>query len=574
MIEITDKYLNGIFKKQITHKFYKKTVDHAEDMGIHVEGETPEKLLNINRPNEQDEVKKYRLDSYQPVTQSLSEKVVNTVNKVFNPRLWEFQFPDMTTENTLAKYLLEDYPFYRSIMNFITETFTQKDFSDPNAAIVVMPKDFDIPETELYEPIAIVYSSEHLVDFEENEYYTFLFDDKIKIFTKTQILLYKRLMRNGKETWELEFEYSHEFGFVPVFRLGGIIKGVKTPYYFESWIRGVLPHWNQVVQLTSDLQAAFMNHLYMEKWEFSTDCEAEGCVDGQVEISALEGTSLEVTNRSETKVVTQNCSTCKGTGRVSRNPYGIHTINRDAINPDAPLPTPPAGYIDKPIEVVDKVENRIKDEEKRGLASINMEIVQMVGEDQSGVAKTVDREDLNSFLSRYSRHVYEYVLPNLIINIAAWRYGETVDVTKILPEIKQPKDFNILSLNQLSEEYKDASQSNVSDGYLMHIEKEIVQSKFANNDIARMKNEALIDLNPYSGKSVDDLLTLQNLGEESWVIYKAIHLIELVNDAIEDNKDFLTKSLKEKREVIDVMAKERSGFVEDEVVVPPKPEIE
>jgi hypothetical protein len=560
MEEISEKYLEGIYRGKITHRFYKKTVEHAEDMGVHVEGETPEKLLKINRPNEQEDIRSYRLESYQPVTQSLSEKVINTVNKVFNPRLWEFEFPEMTTESNLAKYLTEDYPSYRTIMNFITETFTVKDFSDPNAAIVVIPRNFNIDDTQLFEPVAYVYDSVSLIDFVEDEYYTFLFGDIIKIFTKEHIQYFKREMKDGKETFDLFFEYEHDLGFVPVFRLGGVIKGKKDPFYYESWIRGVLPHWNQVVQLTSDAQAAYVNHLYMDKWEFATECDANGCDNGQVLIEIGFGK-----DKHETQV---NCKTCLGTGRVSRNPYGVHEVNRDALNPDSPLPTPPAGYIAKPIDVIDKVEDRISKEEKRGFASINMEIVQMVGEDQSGLAKTVDREDLNAFLSRYSRHVFEYVLPNLIKGIAAWRYGLTADVDKILPEINQPKDFNVLSLGQLASEYKDASGSNVSDGYLMHLENELVQSKFANNDNARKINEALIKLNPYPGKSVDDLLTLQNLGEESWVIYKAIHLIELVNMAIEKDPKFIDLSLNKQREIIDEMAKELSGFVEDAELIP------
>ena len=554
-MEFNEKYLKGISSGTIRHTYYDKTVTHAEEMGVHVEGDKPEKLLNINRPNEQKEIKEYRLKTYEPVTQSLSEKVINTVNKIFNPRLWNLNFEDMPMfkENSLAEYITEDYPFYRSLMNFVTETFTVKDFSDPNGAIVVMPKSFDIEETELFEPIATVYESAALVDFVDEEYYTFFFKDKIKVFTKYQILVYSKTTKEGKERWELSFEYSHDFGFVPVFRLGGIIKGKNPPFYFESWIRGVLPHWNQVVQLTSDLQAAYVNHLYMDKWEFETECQASGCNSGFVK--------TEVKNGKDVEIVEGKCNTCLGSGKVSRNPYGIHTVNRDAISTDI-NPIPPAGYIDKPIEVVDKVEDRITKEEKRGLASINMEIVSMVGTDQSGVAKTVDREDLNAFLSRYSRHVYEYVLPNLIFNISAWRYGTLTDITKIQPDISSPKDFNILSLDQLTTEYKDASNANVSSNYLQHIESEIVQSKFANNEDQRKKNEAILKLQPFPGKSVDQLLTLQNLGQPEWKIYKSIAIIELVDMAIEDHENFLDETLKGQRLIIDKMAKDAIGFQE------------
>ena len=359
-MDITQQYLKDVSSGKILHKYYKKTVDHAEEMGVHVEGETPEKLLNINRPNEQLEIKRYRLETYEPVTQSLSEKVINTVNKVFNPRLWSFNFPEMpgiVGEDTLAKYLTEDYPYYRSIMNFISETFTIKDFSDPNGCIVVLPDNFEIEETELFNPVAIVYSSESLKDYVEDEYYTFVLDDIIKVFNKTEILYFQKKSKQGKEKFDLIFEYTHNFGFPPVFRLGGVIKGKQEPYYFESWIRGVLPHWNQVVQLTSDAQASYMNHLWMEKWEYATDCEADGCDGGYVQTEVKTGKTIEM--------VPTECGTCKGSGKVSKSPYGIHTINRDAINPDAPLPTPPAGYISKPIDIIDKVEDRITKEEKK-----------------------------------------------------------------------------------------------------------------------------------------------------------------------------------------------------------------
>ena len=559
-MELDKAYLDNIKLGKIRHPYYNKAIEHARDMGVHVEGETPEHLLNITRPNEQSEIKEYRLATYQPVTQSLSEKVVNTVNKIFNPRLWSFEFEDQGDKDTLAQYLTEDYPFYRSIMNFVTETFTTKDFSDPNGAIVVMPQSFDINETEFFEPVATVYTSESLVDYGDN-YYTFLFGDVVKVFTTTDITYY----RNVKDKWDITFEYVHDFGFIPVFRLGGIIKGKQEPFYYESWIRGVLPHWNQVVQLTSDLQAAYVNHLFMDKWEYESECQAEGCNAGMIKTEIKTGKDIDIADVA--------CKTCKGTGKVSKSPYGIHTVNRDAINPDVPLPTPPAGYIDKPIGVVDKVEDRITKEEKRGLASVNMEIVQMVGTDQSGIAKTVDREDLNAFLSRYSRHVFEYVLPELIRNIAAWRYGVTVsDIDSILPSISQPKDFNILGLEQLSTEYKDATNAKVSDGYLQHIEKELVQTKFANNDDARKLNEALINLNPYPGKSVDDLLTLQNLSEEQWTIYKSIHLIELVNIAIENDNRFLDKPLKQQRVAIDELAKEAVGFEDEKNVIVTQPQ--
>ena len=69
------------------------------------------------------------------------------------------------------------------------------------------------------------------------------------------------------------------------------------------------------------------------------------------------------------------------------------------------------------------------------------------------------------------------------------------------------------------------------------------------------------------GKSIDDLLTIKNLGEPGWKIYKAINLPELVNKAIEDNDGFLELTLKEQRVIIDSLAKEE--IKEDDIDVIP-----
>lgn len=539
-MEIEEAYLNGIYQGKIRHPFYNKTVSHAEDMGVHLKGDRPEKILSINRPNELEEVKKYRLDSYQPVTISLSEKVINTVNKVFNPRLWRMNFPESNIKGNLENYLTEGYPLYRSLMNFISETFTQECFSDANAAVLVEPESFDIKDTSFFKPVVKIVASKYLVDFSD-AYYTFLFEDKIRIYTDTHIQEFCK----KKDQWSLTFEYAHEFNFIPVFITGGSPK----MGYFESFIAGVLPHWNQVIQLTSDLQASYMNHLFPQKWEFTTECDNDNCVGGSIKTEL----SNELDGLGNPVIVDTKCSRCNGSGKVSRSPYGVHTINRDSINPDAPLPTPPFGYESPPIDVVEKVEDRISKEEKRGLSSINMEIVQMVGNDQSGAAKTVDREDLNAFLSRYSRHVFQYVIPNIIRSIAAWRHPDNFE--SLLPEIQEPKDFNILSLDRLTEEYKDASNANVSNSYLRHIENEIIQSKFANNEFSRKKNKAIVNLQPYPAKSPDDLLTLKALGEPQWRINQSINIIQIVEAIIDRDEGFLDLSLTEQRKIVDAEAK-------------------
>ena len=138
---------------------------------------------------------------------------------------------------------------------------------------------------------------------------------------------------------------------------------------------------------------------------------------------------------------------------------------------------------------------------------------------------------------------------------ALWRYPDK-SIDSILPTIDEPKSINILGLEQLTAEYKDASNANVSANYKNNLEKDLIKKKFANSEGESKFNIAVIDLNPYPGKSLDDILTLKSLGEPQWRIYKHNNIIEIVTRAVEDDEDFLNKPLKEQREITDKIAKE------------------
>jgi len=278
------------------------------------------------------------------------------------------------------------------------------------------------------------------------------------------------------------------------------------------------------------------------------------------------GGIVEVENPDGSKAKV-NCRTCNGTGKVSRSPYGVHTIRRDALNPTAPMPTPPAGYIDKPTDIIELVEKKIKREEELGFSAINMDILNRVGEDQSGVAKTIDRQDLDSFLQRIANHVFGFVIPEIIYITANWRYGTLLNgnIIDILPSIDMPKDFSVFSLNFLTKEYKDAASSSnsnsyVSATYLKGLEMEINNAKNRNNEKLRLKNNSIIKLNPFPKKTLDELLTIRTLYPNlSWKVYMSIAIDELVTKAIEVNDDFVYLDLDEQRMLIETIAKQESA---------------
>ena len=94
------KYLEEIGSQSSPkrHNFYDKTVEAMHNMGVHMTGDNPKKLLDIKRPNEDKIAKKYRLDSYKPKTKSSANKATSIINRIYNERLFSITFPPMPND--------------------------------------------------------------------------------------------------------------------------------------------------------------------------------------------------------------------------------------------------------------------------------------------------------------------------------------------------------------------------------------------------------------------------------------------------------------------------------------------
>jgi hypothetical protein len=277
------------------HLFYAKTVEHAEDMGVHVEGDLPKKLLEENRPNEPIDVRKYRISVWKAITESLTDKIFNTLAKIFNPKGFILELPEnpgkVKEEESLARYLNTEYGVFRSIWIFARETLLKMLLSDPNSVLLVIPENLDTEiDGEFFRPLPVIFRSKYVVDFEDDKYFT-IFIPELKKGSAKQQTESKRahpgllmvITTKVIHSWKIknrELVNGHTFdlttvmeeGFMPAFRLGGKITGDKSPYWFKSFISGVQPHWDKVVNWVSDCDGAIVNHLHPEKYELQEDC--------------------------------------------------------------------------------------------------------------------------------------------------------------------------------------------------------------------------------------------------------------------------------------------------------------
>ena len=516
--------------KEYKHRNYAETVEHYKAMAVHIKGKTPFTLLRQKRPNESDEARAYRVDSYKPATKSAAQKAIQVINRIFNPRLYKIEFGDdpgtIPEGEGIRVYFEEDYPYYLSLMNFIRGVFVRENLTDPNAVILIEPVEYPDDTMTLSRPTPKFFNADDVLDFWPEEYYLLRSNDRLIYVDRDFVRYFKK---DGK-VFDLEIEVKHYCGEPPCFRLGGLVYDIDAPQMYQSFVSGVLPHWDEAVCLRSDLAVSIVNNVYPEKWEFTAECEAQGCNAGRIKTKDHVGDTCEI-----------ECKRCNGTGRIAvRGPFDVYQINRDALNPDAPLPVPPMGYVQKDLETVRVMSEMAEQEIMKGFASLNMEVLDRVGEDQSGIAKTIDRQDLDQFLQGYANHVFKYVIPNIVYYSIAWRYGAMgVDINESMPQISEPVSFNVLSIDQLVAELANMKQNGVSTALQIGIQEDIIDKRFI-DEADKEKYRAILQLDPMPGKSPDEITAAYGSGiisRETWYIHEMIS--DLVNEAIANSDTFL-----------------------------------
>ena len=553
----------------IRHEFYNESVEAMNNMGVHMTGDNPKKLLDIKRPNEDKDAKKYRLDSYEPKTKASANKATSIINRIYNERLFSITYPPMPNtvkpENSLQKYLTEKMPLYVSLMNYQKTVFSKMHLKDANGLIGVLPTNFDKVDTELFEPIPIFYTSQELVDFEDGVHYTVLRESKkekhniksqkIILFTSEKILIFFR--KQTGDDFTLKVDYNHNFGFPPAVRVGGVVVNTQPPQLFESFIAGVLPHWNHAVSMLSDLSFAIVNHLYPREWEIPIDCNNKGCSGGQILKKSAAGKDVHV-----------DCPACLGTGKTtSRGPTNITWINKDPLNPDAPLPMPPFGVGEKELGSTELLVKLADKEIEKGFEAINMDIVNKVGENQSGVSKVIDRQDLDAFLGVYSGHIFKYVLPNVILFITMWRYWIVFNqneklIKETLPTIKEPTTFDVFSISLLTDELEKLTNAGAGGAFLTGIRKDIIDKRFTDEPTKDFYN-TIIDVDPLAHLTNDDMMTQSRvIGQTEMYIHT--YAKDLVEQAMNEKDGFLSLDLQEKKQIIRDLAISK----QPEVIIP------
>ena len=550
--------LKKIIKDGLRHPLYEQTVEHADAMGVHINGDKPLYLLERARPREDDDVKLYRIENYEPTTKAGADKAIDIVGKIFNPTLFSVTWKDQNNEvKLLQDYTLQYYPVYNSITTFDKDVVLRRMLADPNGVMAIKPDDIPEDDAVRVEPITVLYGSKCVWWYDKDCFLIFLRDeeneDQQKIFyfeyyDKTKFVEFYAWYDETTKTIEIREDdpaYVHGFSEIPVWFLRGKSKAMDNgAILYESFFSSALPHWNLAVIHESDLLGAYITHMHPQKYELAEECNYKFPYEG-FEYPCYGGT-IKYGDKTGGKSMTMDCPHCMGTGYHSvKSPYGTYQFNRQKLEEGTPTGMLPVGYINIPVDATKMLQERTQEMNNKAMWSINMDVEDKVGENQSGVAKVIDRSAQYDTLFTIASVVFDVHLTNQYYFINKYMFGiEARSLNKKedknLPEINKPTIFDVMTTAELINNFSVVQKAGMDKNYLRLKAIEIVNRDLATAPDMRKYLITTLNLDPLYGFTQDEL----SLGTTSGVIRKvdwAIHenLKTFVDRAITETKNFL-----------------------------------
>lgn len=555
IIDITQYHAGG--KRRM---FYAESVKQYDQIRTHALGEYPKELISERRPGESVTIQKYREKIYIPKTQSTLAKVFNSLQKIRKSTDYLITFKSdkipavISKDETPQIYLTENFPKYGSLDNWFWSVCFNQYLMDANGMVMIVPVNTEKEDNEYYKPYPIIFNSNECLDYTYGESAVFKSKEVSKYKSgnrtydgavyyscdKISIVKYEQI--NAKGDFNAT-EFVHNLGKLPIVSLYGVIqRDGLTDTLYSSRIAPMIPSLNEAAREWSDLQAEVVQHIHSTMWAIHgkecTTCKGTGVIpsaDGAI-----------------------NCNECNGRGFYPFNPYEHITIKPPQAGENNP-PTPPAGYLTKPIEIATLQDKRVHDHLYHSLASLNMEFLASVPLSQSGTAKEVDRAELNNFVYSIAEDCVRIIDSIAGITID-YRYGGIVvnenDRKALHPMINVPEKYDMIPDSYLVEEISKLRAANVSPVIVNTAEIEYASKKFNTNKDVQQRLTDIYTLDPLSGMSVDEIMVAYSnnvIDKRSYVIHSNIRAFV---DKLRQDAGYASMDVPAKVEAVNKLAEE------------------
>lgn len=575
---MTYEELKLYFTGDRKHFYYTKSVDSCKEFKPHSDGCYPEKLIDERRPNEPLEVKDYRKQIWVAKTEPTFWRIVNSLSKIRRSPDWSIKYKDLDKftkireGESLEDYCEHNFPYFESVTNWMFSVCLKPYLTDPNGVILVWPLSTEVEQTDFLQPFPEVFECCDVLEFHAEDhavlndragcYYMVKKGNKTveefgkAIYVVDTVSVQKYEQIDSKGNMNLVIDYKHELGYMPCFKLGGVIcESQGSNYLFKSRISGILPELNEAIREYSDLQASKVLHVYLEKWQYTnsecTTCKGTGRRQNP---SWFDGCDQTIQAQID-------CNRCHGQGYISAGPYSMQLI-KPADMGKQQLPTPPMGFAALPVEIVKVMEDSVRQHIHDGLAAINFQQLADVPLAESGVAKAVDRDEQNNTVHAIAEDLVK-IMDRIYSITADYRYKNLYsfeEIDEMLPAIPVPEKYDLFSITNLQENLKNAKTDKLNPVIQNAMEVDYAGKLFNTDPTVRDMVALTIKLDPLPNITEDEKMSrLSNKGilPESYIISSNIN--EFVQRAIDEDPRFAEKPLKDQKAVMLKYAQEVLG---------------
>lgn len=568
MLIATPELIAEYHKNKIKrHEFYKEAVELYQGLECHFEGEAPKKLIKDRRPAESENVWRYRETIYQSMTKPILSRVYNSLQKIRKSPDWVVKFssdvpPSIADQERPEQYLNVNQPMYGSITNWAFNYLLRPYLMDANGFVAVQPFQMIVPETNEYvKPVPVIYDADDIMDTVYGQYLIAKSNEKVQVklrngsregsvyYVYTTTVIQRWVEDASKSGFALDREYVHNLGYVPVHQTYGVvIDSNMNGILAESRLQPMVPNLNEMAREYSDLQAEVVQHIHSTPWYYAavdcTSCKGSGQV-------AIENSAPIP------------CTSCNGSGKkkIQFNSYEAIVLPPPQPGDTAGLPTPPAGYIQKDTTIAELQDKRCDAHGFKALASMNMQFLDSSPLNQSGLAKEVDRDELQNTVHSIAEDIVrlcDFVAQTTI----DMRYGVVVADRearkKLYPVIPVPEKYDLLTTNVQVDALQKLTTAGVDKGIIKAAQIDLVNKMF--NASAETKNRIVLEmeLDPLNGFKADEITTAQTFGAVSDVD-AVIHfkIGSFIDRAMQEHSDFMSKSRTDQMQIITAYAQEQ-----------------
>ena len=503
---------------------YNKVVRLAKQIKPHYDFDVkPVELLRTKAPNIQKKEEDYILANYRPITPPYWGKAENSVGRIWNPDNFKVDYKDsdekipseLKNDNS-QKYFENEYPHFGSIYNYFSSVVTKNKLRDANAFIAITPTfiprndDGTVDTSIAIEPIGVIYSSiqvlihDFVCTFVELAEKSVVEDGNskkqvgrvFKVYGEDTIWIVKQTGKRVENTFLIELIWTHNLGFIPTRKLGGIPEQEGDIHFDKSHFSFAIPNLQTAVVNNSTLQVSILTQAFPHMWMIVDKCKEVGCVDGRIK------------DRDTGKYSV--CPSCQGKRPTAPSIVELKMPSGkfDANSP-AP-PTPPFGFEAPDIKILDFLQQNIMNTIVQAFEfiGINVSTTDVKGsKDMTATQRVIDREEFFSFLTTVSNELFGLLRWSLG-TIGQMRYG----VNYLTPEVKKPVNFSLRTFKELTEEIGIAREKGIPETAIVKLLQEYVEARFHTSEKFMKMMNIVIQLDPLVVDQDQDMLMKLNRG--------------------------------------------------------------